>query len=579
MKRLCAWLIVAAAMLAPLGGALAAVTASLDRTQVAPGESVRLTLIHDGGGDADLGPLDRDFDVLGRSSGTSVQIVNGRISTTHQLQLTLIPKRSGRLTVPPLRWGSDMSAPLTLDVGVAPSGAAATAPPVFLTTQLDTPRPYVQSSAVLTVQLHADVPLGQASLDLQGSADVRVQPLGKDQQSTETRDGRTYQVITRRYVLLPQRSGSLRLDGPVLDAQVAQRRPADPFFGTFPGLVGATRPLRLHGDPIVLQVRPRPPGIGGGNWLPAQQLQLSQSWNPSGDTVHVGDPLTRQLRVRAVGLDAAQLPDLSASLVLPEGVKAYPDQAKLTRDEQSGQLVGERDQAVALIASRPGTISFPELRVNWWDTAQDVAREAVLPAHTVQVLPAVGNAAAPPAMAASASTAVAAPAQRPASAARPAGPLPTARALPWPWISALLAALWLGTLLAWWWRTRRRGGAARVEPAGSVAPARRIGPSEARRRFVQACRDNAAPQARRWLLAWARERWPDAPPVGLQALGERLGQASLMQALRELDRACFNAADWDGAALLQAFDSLPAAAAPPVRDSPLPDQLYPNPGG
>ena len=42
---------------------------------------------------------------------------------------------------------------------------------------------------------------------------LRVQPLGKDEQSTETRDGRTYQVITRRYVLLPQRSGSLRLDG------------------------------------------------------------------------------------------------------------------------------------------------------------------------------------------------------------------------------------------------------------------------------------------------------------------------------------------------------------------------------
>jgi len=49
--------------------------------------------------------------------------------------------------------------------------------------------------------------------------------------------------------------------------------------------------------------------------------------------------------------------------------------------------------------------------------------------------------------------------------------------------------------------------------------------------------------------------------------------------LRELDRACFNAVAWDGAALLRAFDSLPAAAAaPPLRRSPLPDRLYPHGG-
>src|SRR3546814_155023 len=62
--------------------AQAAVTAQLDREQMQPGESVQLNLERDGSGGAelDLSPLKKDFDVLGRSSGSSIQIINGSIS-------------------------------------------------------------------------------------------------------------------------------------------------------------------------------------------------------------------------------------------------------------------------------------------------------------------------------------------------------------------------------------------------------------------------------------------------------------------------------------------------------------------
>ncbi len=561
------WRALVAAALFALAGtdAGAAVSASLDRDHVSPGESVQLTLQRDGSGDSqpDLAPLSRDFQVMGRSSATSVQWVNGRLSSQRRLQLMLVPRRGGPLTVPPLVWDGESSAPLVLEVdatgggaGASDANAAGNAEHVFLTSSIDQPRPYVQAAVTLTVRLHADQPLYRASLELAPAPDVPMQQLGKDVQRSEVRDGRDYQVVERRYVLFPQRSGPISLPGPVLNAQIGDA--SDPIFGRafgnlrIPGLVGATRPLRLNGDAIKLDVRPRPAGAGATPWLPAQQVTLQESWQPANAAVHVGEPLTRHLSLSAVGQAAAQLPDLGALMALPDGFKAYPDQARLADDERSGSVIGTRDQDIALIASAPGTLTLPALHLAWWDTARDTPREAVLPARTVTVLPALATPGVPPLV-------------EPALPAATAPAVPRASLLPasdpWPWISLGLGLLWLATLIAWW-RGRHGSGtgrAARREPAaGASAPVPEAGARDARAAFEEACRANAPDQARRTLLAWARAEWGGDAPVGVQALAARIDDPLVTPLLRELDRACYAAAAWDGRALARALRVLPA---------------------
>ena len=137
--------------------ALAAVTASLDRDEVASGESVQLVLQRDGrgGGEPDLGPLKKDFDVLDSSSNTSIQFVNGHLSAQRELRLTLAPKHTGTLQVPPLTWDGEQSNPIDLTVSDGAGNArnsgqgsgqsdsqnggagAAHAAHVFLTSSLD----------------------------------------------------------------------------------------------------------------------------------------------------------------------------------------------------------------------------------------------------------------------------------------------------------------------------------------------------------------------------------------------------------------------------------------------------------
>ncbi len=544
--------------------AAAALQAWLDRDRVEPGESVELTLQRDGRGDSqpDLAPLQRDFAILGKASGTSVQIVNGQMTAQVQLRLTLSPKHDGRIALPPLNWGGERTPALVLSVAANAAGAADKASPgatpsshVFLTSSLARKQPYVQAATALKLRLYTDQPLYQASLDLPASNDVLVQQIGKDRQGNETRGGRDYRVIERDYLLFPQRSGRISLAGPLLQAQVADAHATDPFgnfFGgnPFAGMMNATRPLRLQGAPIVLDVRPRPAGVAGEDWLPAQRVDLEESWRPDDGAVHAGEPITRHLRLSALGLSAAQLPDLAARMPLPEGLKAYPDQPRLATEVRDGNINGSREQDIAVIASRPGRYTLPAMRLVWWDTTRNSPREIVLPARALEVLPGVGaSTETPPPEAAPAAPATAVP-----------GPMAThgGTALPWPWLSLILGLLWLATLLAWWRARRSRSATAPAAVTSSSPDSIRAG--EARKAFRHACRDNAASDARRQLLAWARATWPDDPPGGLNALARRLPDPKLPALLRELDRACYAGGEWRGNALLEALTALPDAA-------------------
>ncbi|HVY81376.1 MAG TPA: BatD family protein [Steroidobacteraceae bacterium] len=603
------------------GVANAGVRASLDNDQVAPGDSVQLTLVHDGqtNDEPDLSPLDRDFDVLGRQSSTSVQVINGSASARTELTLTLSPKRVGTLTVPSINWGGERTSPLTLNVTSGAGGqrgsqgngaSAARSANVFIETEVDPKQPVVQSAVRVTVKLYIAETLYQANLDLPASGDVIVQKVGDDEQSEAVRNGRTYKVVTRHYLVFPQHSGTIELQGPVLSAQVADRRRSslfddDPFasvFGQSPfaGMT-STRPMRLHGDAITLNVQPRPPGFESGYWLPARQVTLEGEWSPANGQTHVGDPITLTLHLRAEGQTAAQLPDLSSLLALPDGVKAYPDQAKLDNNVRGDAVVGTRSQSIALIADTSGRFSIPDLKVRWWDTRTGQPRETTLPGKTLMIEPAAGapssataqNPAASQAASGSAANASRSESSVPATGSgQSATPASTAGshasattatgdAGPWRWIALGLGVLWLATLAAWlgprWTRSKREtassASAGRSESAHASGNA-----AQARAEFHNACRKNDALAARRALLAWVRARSPDAAVAGLNAFAKQLDDPALAAQIRALDRTCFTGETWqDGPALAQALAELPAPkrATPSRRERASLAPLYP----
>ncbi|MGH8258900.1 MAG: hypothetical protein ACREUG_04345, partial [Steroidobacteraceae bacterium] len=433
-------------------------------------------------------------------------------------------------------------------VAAAPAIASAL-PRVFIETDVGAHDPYVQAATPVTVHVYSARALYHPDLDLPATADALVRQVGNDERGSVEREGRSYDVLTREYLVFPQHSGKLTLPGAVLNAQVlTSNGRSDPFRGPGGAPYGygsmsiAVEPLQLRGAAIVLSVRPRPAGAVGSYWMPARQVTLTSDWQPESLQAHVGDALTLDVTVQAQGLTAEQLPDVTTLLAAPPGLKIYPEEPKLDNFNQGDTVIGRRQQSIALIADRPGRFTLPALRLAWWNTARDAPQEVLIPPRTIAI-----------------SAAPAAPPGSPRGTAAGDGAPGGATAVhdPWRWATVALAIVWLITLVAWL-AAQRRAVLPRVRPRTQIEP-ESPGSSRARGAFLEACMRDDARLARRHLLAWAASEWrASPPPAGLNGLARRIGDAEIERLLRELDRACFAGAAWRGELLAHAFERWPS---------------------
>ena len=98
------------------GAHAANVRAWLDRSQMQLGETVTLNVQVEGDARAqepDFSALAGDFDMTGTQSSTSVNIVNGKTSSSVLWAVGLSPKRAGTFTIPALTVDGQPTQPLT----------------------------------------------------------------------------------------------------------------------------------------------------------------------------------------------------------------------------------------------------------------------------------------------------------------------------------------------------------------------------------------------------------------------------------------------------------------------------------
>ncbi len=397
----------------------AGLEAQVDRTRLAEGESLLLTLSGPGDvwGTPDTGPLARDFGVQNQGQGTSTVMSNGQVTTTREWRFLLTPKASGRLTIPAIRVGDLESLPIAIEVLPAAQAAqVGEAPPARLEAELDREQVYVQGQVIYTLRILLRPQVQNASLEDPTAEGVQIERLGEDRVTEVQREGLRFRQIERRYALLPQHSGAIAIQPSVLSAAVPESRggrgqaagsaPGSSFgsgtsafeqiFGRDPfaemdGLFQRTRPIQVRGPALTLEVKSQPAGAPVP-WLPAEDLRLAEDWNPDPAVAQtqfrVGEPITRTLAITAQGLSAAQLPDLIGAV--PPGVKSYPDKPRTETRAEGSTLVAVKEIKQALVPTVAGKLVLPEIRLAWWDTRADRERVAVLPARTLEILPALG---------------------------------------------------------------------------------------------------------------------------------------------------------------------------------------------
>jgi hypothetical protein len=530
----------------------------------------------------DLSGLQADFDIVGTTRSSHINIQNGKTSRSTQWIVSVMAKSPGTVTVPPIHFGSEQSAPLTLTVKPGNTDNA-DALAVLLEVDVEPLEAYVQQQIEVVARVlrpeGTDLDSTTLSFPEVAAGDAVVETLGKDRAYTVEREGHRYAVIERRHALLPQRSGKLDLAPLRLEGRWVQgsRSLFDPFGA-------AIVPLNLSSRAVSIDIKPAPPLPKGALWLPADDLVLSETWSSDESSLEIGSPLTRTIGVVAHGLTSAQIPELVAPA--PDGLNQYADPPVLATQRPAEGLVGLRTEKVVIIPARSGSYTLPAVELYWWNLRTDRLERASLPERRITVPAPVAIASDKQAevsattQPATATPAVVEPAPSPvASLPGPihAGSATAPESSAWVLLGALFGVLVgvAATLLT----QRIRGHAATVAARGTkvVADSGQAG-QRALRSAISSAKSNDAEASRSHLLAAYTYLLPleTGSRLSLTELAARVSTEALAGEIRALSKALYGAGAeserWSGAGLaaqLAAYRPLPVTARPEAPD-PLP---------
>ncbi|GAB3091596.1 BatD family protein [Pseudomaricurvus hydrocarbonicus] len=489
----------------------------VDRTQLSLEETFKLTVRYNEQvmfGEPDFSGLEQNFDILSQQRGNQYRSINGKAESWTQWSLVLAPKKEGKLLIPSFEYEGSYSDAIEISVE-KPSGTTGidSEKPVFIETVISKNKAFVQEQLIYTIRLFTSVDLSGLDRGDFAVPDALVKQVAENQYQKNI-NGRPYGVVETSYAIFPQKSGVLTIP-PVLWTVAVQNNQGyryDPFLSR-----GGQR-LRLRSEGDTIDVLPKPGNYTAAQWLPASQIELSQSWSQEPNNFKVGEPITRTISIHAKGLMASQLPPLSIQDI--RGVKYYPDQPQADETVSAAGINTVKTESYAIVPSQPGTITLPAVTLTWWDTVNNRIQEASLPVQTIQV--AESRAATSPNPASGAQQD---PSQQYAAedAAQPSPLAPASfsgslqqRGL-WFYTTVLLAFSTL--FFAMLWRTARKTSTATASTPAAATDTQAT-EKQAYRKLKQALQGAEPQTIRTALLAWARV-YENAPNLSsLHQLGD-----------------------------------------------------------
>ena len=353
----------------------AEVTASVDRSRIIIGETLTLTISVDENSneEPDLTELEDVFTVLGTSKSSSTQIINNSYSTQTSWQISLMPNGVGENTIPPIKVGSQQTKPIQISVTKSDPNAKANGD-VFIEAETDKTKAFVKEQIILTVRLFYGIALSEGSLSDPIASDTIITQLDKGANYRTVRDGRSYEVVERRYAMFAEKSGKLELNPIIFNGRDNSSRRSFSMFAT-------GKPVRAVSKPVEIEIKPIPQTSIGKDWLPASNVQISQEW--SSQPYKVGEPITRTITLYVEGLNETQIPEIDLGEI--DGIRVYPEQPLSQTEKEAENLKSWKQVKLAMIPTQSGKIRIPEFQLEWFNTKTGQVEFAKLPPVTLDV--------------------------------------------------------------------------------------------------------------------------------------------------------------------------------------------------
>jgi hypothetical protein len=405
MKNLLVTGLCLSALVAPAFAVQSQISAQLEPQSIALGESAELTVTVNGSGPApSTMPRVDGLEIEPIGQQTSIQMINGNVTSSVAQLFRVTPSRAGDFTIPPIA-GSGQPIKLHVDKGAGgqtqraiPQGSSGLPAPNFSQPPKSTHVDSKNQSAFLRIELpKRELIVGElvpvkvkayfragVSASLNGlptlSSDAFTLNKFDDnpEQTRELIDGVPYTVVTWTSALSAVKAGDypLNLDLPVM-VRVQEKGARgnnpfkdffgddsafdDPFFDNF--FSNATqKPLTLHTDGATVKIKPlptqgRPADFSGA----VGQFDVTAEASAKNGTT--GDPLTLKMNITGRGnFDRVTTNALTNS---PDW-KTYKPNGKLTANDSAG-IEGTKSFEQSIVPTKAGAQEIPALSFSYFD--------------------------------------------------------------------------------------------------------------------------------------------------------------------------------------------------------------------
>src|SRR5213078_3661221 len=382
------------------------VTAVLNSSEAAVGEAVHLEIRVAGARGADA-PENIMVDGLEiRRTGTSQRIEMNNLNLTSSLiyDYTVMPLRAGRFIIPPqtIRVGNNSlrTPALTLNVADAPGSSAgarqsrgqqsqSVSARDLLFAELIVPKKVAYVGEIVPVQIRMGFDprirprlIEPPEITGQGFTAQKLQQSG---QTTETLDGRPYDVVTYKTAIAAARAGKFEIGPVTAKAQVivprARSAPrsrgrspfdlfdlddpfSDPFFSNPFAKMGERREVEIKSEPVALEVKPLPPSAPPSFSGAIGNFVMTTDAKPK--SVQVGDPITVTSAISGRGnFDRVNAPAIEDE----RGWHKYPPSSKFKQDDEVGISGTKTFETVLSPNEKKQTV--PVLAFSYFDPAKE----------------------------------------------------------------------------------------------------------------------------------------------------------------------------------------------------------------
>ncbi|MCC6933065.1 MAG: BatD family protein [Deltaproteobacteria bacterium] len=400
-------LIMLAAFIRPIFAAAdIEVNINVEPQTITVGENINVEVTVSGSDvDSIAGPKyesDSNFSVTGKGRRSEISIVNGKASSRISYTFTLSPSldlKPGRYPLPrgtlELTNGrveilKEQQVTITQNF---PTQAKDTSGNLDFAQIVDNLSPYVGEQIRYHAELTTAIPLQGINFSEVNYLDLLRESLGEAKQQVKSLGNRTLATVWLDEALFPNKQGEITIPARKVTVQVKVRNSNASqrsrfAYDVFPDLLNIDA-FRIENRNIIaptinLNVKPLPPAPLEQAYYPVGNVSLNATIDKN--NVKEGESITLKFTFSGdANLRPLELPDINS--LVSKDFRVYLDQPEFSSEINSGRIFQKKTFSVALVPLKPGTFSFPEIRVAVFDPQAQKYSILKNTAHAINVKP------------------------------------------------------------------------------------------------------------------------------------------------------------------------------------------------